>query len=373
MKRPGFALSMFALLMAAGLSACTSEGAPPVSEAAAVSVEDYCASPSGLLILGGQSSGIYYVDDQRMTSAMLPGSGEGDLALNVTNASGLGQYKGHLYYFENDPFGQNILYETDLRLQDRRSVARFSAQSGVPVMVGNGAWYVHDCCYVVLYRHELHPDPAQNRQQAELLRIRLGDGRTDVLFRSAAEQPELPQILTADSKNIYFAVQPVVPLETAPAAVQSGGMSRLYRCAATAGEPELMHETLEHIGWFTPFDAGPPNALYYSLNESIYAFDPVSGAASRVAEVPGLHSIYAVIRGEMYCLLKTPGAEVQWVALNLKQKTVVAKADSGILPRSESRGCIIGLSNRDGLVLIRQSDFDAENWSAAVPFQQMIP
>ena len=66
--------------------------------------------------------------------------------VDIDSAVGNSEIGLHIYYFDPDPFGTSRFFELDMRAENRRLVAEFTAGRDETLGVGISVWYMNGWC-----------------------------------------------------------------------------------------------------------------------------------------------------------------------------------------------------------------------------------
>lgn len=350
----------------------------PQTDAPVKCTENYCMTDRGLFVLGFKTPGIYYVDYETHRAAMIPGTGADGLNMGLMSTPGLGVYRDRMY-FEADPFGQSRFVSADLRAQDRHVLASFDTVTGEALTIGGETWYAHGCCYAVLYRHRLQPDPADNTRRTEFVRIDLTSGKTDTLLDTGYQPGMSGYLTTVDETSVYFVVLPMEIDPTSqkhePELVAKLKASRrrtlqLYRCRFDRTEPELIDEQDAWLCWYQLFEATSNGILYCSQHGNIYSFDVNTKTKTHLATIDDLRGFYTKIDDHLYCLYGEDSTDLDWVDINLRTGEETHHTGADPVPRSRRAGQIVAFTN-SGVVLISEAAHARGAWDQALKLDKL--
>lgn len=321
--------------------------------------EYYCAVDSGVFQLGLYAPGLFYTDYQGSSNVQIPGTGAEGLKMGLNN-EGLGIYRNHIYYFDPDPFGTSRLFEMDMRAENRRLVAEFTAVQDETLDVGTGVWYMNGWCYTCLRRTKMNPDPVLNTYRIECLRIHLDSGAVDTVCTFDFKTGQVGFIVGVDDDWLYIYKRTGNPASGGDAVEQQ---TTLYRCAHLGGEPEILDRADEKRIYMTPFDGRIDGHLYYSVEQPgdigrIYDHDLKSGEHRLLIEDAGHPTPYSIIDDKLYCPVSGAGP-LDWITVDLKSGEIERVPQQDLAPRNVVHGQVICLSDSYGLCYLSKADFDA--------------
>lgn len=334
------------------LSACSSP--PPDTPAQEdVSREVWVRSltDDGLFQMGVHQAGIFFDDYKGSSTAVLPGTGADGLNLLIPNGQ-LTVYRGQMYYFDSDPYGQTTLFTLDMRAQNRRPLAFWHAESGDPLLLYSSL-YARGYAYVVFCRRYLMPAPEQSTDRICLQRIRLDSGAAETVFETEALHAVFAHMLGVDESGLYFLLR----TQSADDTVESS----LYHCRHTDGAVRLAETFHGDHQFYESLDGYVGDSLYdLQVRRGIQAYDLKTGTSKMLLENQRVHTIYSKVDSVLYCLTESETAEFDLLSLDLETGKTILTTSPEVVPILRKGEHLYAFDTVHQMTcLLSKADFDA--------------